>query len=514
MHCQEYTLAPAMSTAEILRCIDNIAAGKKAAKLVFSPGKYFFSAAEFLRDYNFISNHDYAARSMGLYFRNIDSLEIEGNGAELIFADRSLAFAFVNCRNINLSRISIDYGCDFIVSGKTLDASGDCVDLQLDPESRVYEDDGKLFFFDDEWGKLRTSVKLMQFDSAKRCFAHNAVAMSSCRSGEILSAGVIRLTGLKKVPAAGERIVMKTEARINPAVLSSGCREFFFNEVTIRHSGAMGFIAQTCRDLKFLRCRVHPAPGREISCSDDALHCVNCGGRIVVKECEFCNQWDDAVNIHGIYSRYQCRNIGGNYAFLESAQFQQNGINRAVAGEKIAFRKPDTLELKHTAEVASVRELNPQYTVVTFTEMLPAEITPGDCVENLDRIPQVEISDCRFYDNFARGVLCTAPGIIAGNYFRTPSSAVYLGGDFNYWFESGAVNGLTVRNNEFDSCGYITTAPVGRAVIDIHPELIAAEAPVFHRNILIDSNRVSGKKYLPLVCYDHADVKIGVNNNE
>jgi hypothetical protein len=76
--------------------------------------------------------------------------------------------------------------------------------------------------------------------------------------------------------------------------------------------------------------------------------------------------------------------------------------------------------------------------------------------------------------------------LIEENTFYNPSSGIWVAGDANYWFESGPVHELVIRNNRFLECGYADGAPA----ITIAPEIPApaAGAPCYHRNITIEGN--------------------------
>ena len=131
---------------------------------------------------------------------------------------------------------------------------------------------------------------------------------------------------------------------------------------------------------------------------------------------------------------------------------------------------------------------------VTFTEKLPDEICIRDkyAVENVTYTPDVYIGDCRFSSIPTRGILCTTKGevIIENNVFDGMTMAsIYLSDDCNYWYESGHIENMIIRNNTF----IIKKAPVFMGakpailIEPIVPDISRAENAV-HRNIRIESN--------------------------
>jgi len=91
-----------------------------------------------------------------------------------------------------------------------------------------------------------------------------------------------------------------------------------------------------------------------------------------------------------------------------------------------------------------------------------------------------------------RGLLITTPKkvVVENNFFyRVGMYAIQISGDANSWYESGAVEDVTIRNNIFDGCNYNNYYDNRSYIIGIIPENheIAKNAWV-HRNITIENN--------------------------
>ena len=56
----------------------------------------------------------------------------------------------------------------------------------------------------------------------------------------------------------------------------------------------------------------------------------------------------------------------------------------------------------------------------------------------------------------ARSVLITTKGrvLVENNYFSSQMKGILIEGDNNYWYESGAVEDIMIRNNVFENIGY------------------------------------------------------------
>ena len=103
-------------------------------------------------------------------------------------------------------------------------------------------------------------------------------------------------------------------------------------------------------------------------------------------------------------------------------------------------------------------------------------------VENLTAMPEVEIVGCRFTLTPTRGLLLTTgrKAMIADNTFlNIPMPSIYISDDARSWYESGAVDGVTIVRNRFINCA--------SPVIGIDPENDVYKGPV-HRGIVIEDN--------------------------
>jgi len=78
-----------------------------------------------------------------------------------------------------------------------------------------------------------------------------------------------------------------------------------------------------------------------------------------------------------------------------------------------------------------------------------------------------------------------------GNTFESSGSAILIAGDANYWYESGGVKDVTIRNNHFTDLCLTSMYQFCEAVISIYPEIPKPDParPAFHRNIRIENNR-------------------------
>jgi hypothetical protein len=237
----------------------------------------------------------------------------------------------------------------------------------------------------------------------------------------------------------------------------------------------MAFLARNSEEFHLDGFKVTPSPcfRRLVSASDDAVHLADCRGRITIENGLLENQWDDAINIHGIYRAFRRRDVGMPFLFLAARHYQQFGLEAARAGETLEFIDTDTLQALGNAVVKNIRRLTEQISSVEFTGATPAGVKDGNAARNLSAVPEeVVIRSCTMRWSKPRGILVSGvkKAVIENNYFHTAGAVICVAGDANFWFESGPVERLLIRNNVFDHCNFMTAA-ARRALIVIEPEI-------------------------------------------
>ena len=94
---------------------------------------------------------------------------------------------------------------------------------------------------------------------------------------------------------------------------------------------------------------------------------------------------------------------------------------------------------------------------------------------------------CVFRGNRARGMLLTCrSALVEDCLFEVPGAAVYLEGEAEYWYESGATRELVFKNNRFVNCSYIPAW--GAAPIVACPKAAHSGDWFFHRRVTLEGN--------------------------
>jgi hypothetical protein len=448
--------------------------------IFFPQGTYHFYAKHALREYCFFINNDEGLKSIIFNIENKENMTISGNQAEFIFHGRVVPFRCKATKALSLEGISIDFDKSFIVQAKVLTVSDSSMTLGFQDGQFYRVINNKICFVDDEYKFMSKRIPFMAYDLQRlEPLAGGAIGDFSIEATEI-GKNTVRFDDFTKSPKVGETIVMKPEPRLCPGIILDECSDVNLKGVNIYHCGGMAILGQNSHNiaLENIVVALKENSARLISASDDAVHFAQCSGYINIRNCRFENQWDDGINIHGVYRSYLKRL---DQQMLKVEHYQQLGVEIVRPGETLLIDN-------YPVKVQKVLSANKQYSVIITEPEIPEHIITNATVVNLDRNPDVCISNCTFNKNKPRGVLVSSGGkvLIENNYFHTPGAAIYIAGNNTFWYEAGPVKDMTIRNNTFENCLY-HKACTGKAVIDIDPE-VKIKDHFYHHNISIENN--------------------------
>ncbi|HSG71442.1 MAG TPA: right-handed parallel beta-helix repeat-containing protein [Planctomycetaceae bacterium] len=252
----------------------------------------------------------------------------------------------------------------------------------------------------------------------------------------------------------------------------------------------MGFLFERTEDITLINSGVYLREGspRMISSTADATHFCNCKGQILIENCRFENMLDDATNVHGTYVEVAAV-IDSKTVRVELKHFEQSGFEFAAPGDVVWFiHHPDPRRASESA-VASVRIVNERFIDLRFEDPLPRKLAKGDVLENKTWNPSFTLRGSVARNHRARNIVLKTPlkTVIENNDFSSMMSAIFFRGETFFWFESGNVEDVLIRNNRFKHCAY---SQMEHAVVTVTPRLGAAFDPTifYDRNIRIEDN--------------------------
>lgn len=448
-------------------------------KLVFEKGIYKFMPDFAFGEYRFITNHENGYKKIAFPFKGFNSVEIEGNGAELLFHGQLFPFLFEDCKKVIVSGITIDWDIPFVFQGEVVAVNKKEGWRELKPFTNGFSwklEKGQITFPNIDGFKFSSLGSSLAFETKPKRPAHGVWDMSSKpHYVEKLANGNLRFyEKLKHYPRVGTILNSKGpkgENRYAPAFQAISSKNVIFENVTIHHALGMGFLAERTENVTLRDCGIFVREGspRVVSTIADATHFCNCKGDVLVENCRFEQMLDDGTNVHGTYVEVN-KIIDNKTLRYEIKHFQQTGFEFAGVGDQIWFIHQPSPQRKEVNAVTAVKIINEQFAELTFKNTFPENLKVGDVLENLTWNPTFTMRGCTIQNNRARNIVLKTPlkTIIENNHFSSMMSAVLFRGESYYWYESGSVEDVLIQNNTFNYCAY---SGAEHAVLYVTPRL-------------------------------------------
>lgn len=452
-----------MKVNDLVRSVKNEA----NVSLHFPEGQYDFYPDNAEEIYRTVPNHDNGLKRMAFPLFGHENLTIEGNGSVFMFHGRMVPFTLEGVNKASLKNFTIDFIRPFHTELTVVERDEDSqtVVLEFDPEQYPYRViRGEIFF--DRLGQNDAFIgQNILFDPTTRAPIHLAqeyrMTPPSLRVEQI-GHGRLRLTrAFNKLPPVGSVLILygiNPTSRLVHAIQVNASKDILIENVTIHAAGGMGLIVERTENVTLDEMKVTSTDGRLISTRADATHFIGCKGLIEVKNCLFEHMLDDAINVHGAYVPV-VEHLHGQTLLCEISHFQQWGLTFAEPGDKVALLSRETVLPFFETTVVDVRKLNEQRFLITLEE-LPEDLPDVPLsIENLTWNPDLIMRNNKVRENRARSVLVTTKGsvLIEDNYFASHMHGILIEGDNLYWYESGAVKDVMIRNNTFENIGFGAT---------------------------------------------------------
>lgn len=473
--------------------------GKGHPILVFPKGRYDFWPHHCIEQTYFESNTiDINPKRLAILIKQMEGLTIEGNGSTFVFHDRMQPLTIDSCRNITIRNFSVDWDIPLTAQSEITAVTNQYIDIKINAcESPYIIENNKLVFVGEGWKSEWWGV--MEFQKETRnivpqtgdvCLGENWRNYHA----EELSKGMVRLhCNFTHKPTVGNLLVLRHSQRDHAGVFITDSRNIQIENVDIYHTAGLGILSQYSENMTFVNvnCIPNELKGRILAGHDDGFHYANCKGNVIVKECTFHGLMDDPINVHGTSVRIieRLNDFTLRCKFMHSGSI---GLRWANSGDTVGFIDSNNMQTIAKGVVSTFKKIDDQSFDISFKKNIPNKIVAGYALENLSWTCNVSITDSYFKSCRARGILVSTSGkvVVENNTFETSGSAILIAGDANYWYESGAVKDVLIRNNIFKAPCLTSMYQFCEGVISIYPEIpyIARKMPPFHRNIIITGN--------------------------
>ncbi|AWG23284.1 alpha-galactosidase [Flavobacterium faecale] len=472
----------------------------KDVSIVFEKGKYLFLPDYAVDKYSYITNHGNGLKKIIFLLEGYDSVAIEGNGSEFIFHGQVAPFQIENCKKVTAKNFTIDWDIPFLFQSEVMTVNQKEGWIEVKPFTKGYSwtlNRDQLSFPDIDGFSFFELGSTLEFDPKLKRVAYGALDMSvGPRYVEKKQNGIIRIYDkFRNYPSVGNVLNSKGESEQNryaPAFQTKNSQNILYEGITIHHALGMGFLFERSEEIVISKCGIFVRPGsdRVVSTIADATHFSNCKGNILIENCKFQHMLDDGTNVHGTYVEIN-KIVDSKTVVVELKHFEQLGFEFAGIGDEMWFIQQPSPDRVAVNKVAKVLTVNDRFIQITFENNLPSNLKLGDNLENKTWNPVFTMRGCTINDHRARNVIIKTPLkiIIENNNFSSMMSAIQLRGDNYYWFESGAVEDVSIRNNHFVHCAY---GGAESAILYVTPRLGKDfdDKAFFDRNITFENNTI------------------------
>lgn len=457
-----------------------------------------------------VSNHDICGyNSIAFLLENMRDFTLDGGGSTFISHGVMLSVALMDCFNIRLRNLEFTVEEPMRMEAEVIGYSGKDWILEVTNDVGYYIRDGMLRFtdaygHDDPYHYTMIARRGQGMDyipETKESFDKN-VRFFRMEGKKIL----VQNSQLR--PEEGMRLILAPQIRHGCTVFLKNCTNTLIEDLVICHSYGMGVVAQLCDTVTIRRMKVSPDRAM-FSTNCDATHFVSCTGKVEISDSCFESMLDDAMNIHGVFTRVE--QVDEKGILVHDMHPGSKGLSLYSTGDRIAVMNPRRLIPESIYTVEKAEQINMEYFYLTLRERadhIPVMYT----VENISRQPEVIFCNNVVKANRARGILLASKGrtLVRNNAFHTPGCAVLFESDGEMWYESGGTRDVLIENNLFDHCGYAREA-WGEAVIEIKPRKEADGIHYYHKQIRIRKNRFTGKERIILSAADTQEIEFSGN---
>lgn len=454
--------------------LESVLAFENDTTYVIAKGDYSLGVNHTQEKFVYISNNDGGLKNVAFLLENAKNIVLDFSGSTLTFEGRITPFMLLNCENVSLKNVTVQYDRPFFTCGKVLAHGDDYAELFIDKNVFPYRvENGAIIAYGEHWEKsLAEGVNIfIEMDNERKRPAYNTALVlplvgnqvtrhptppleQSVWRAEELPNGNVVLRGDFRFLTGNNRFVFTHEERWNCDWVAIDSKNLSLENVVMRESGAMGALFQNCENISLNAVVAQAREGEWylVSTNCDATHYVNCRGKITLENCLFEHMMDDGGNFHGIYTLVQEKR--GNTVIARLSHFQQQGVNIYNEGDVIEITSPDMKKRADFAVRAS-KVLSPTEIELTLAGNMDF-VGEGYVIDNKTAFPEIYIKNCKTGANRPRGFLLNSnkKTVVEGCTFYNSDVGIAISGDNSYWFEATGVRDVTIKNCVFDNCGY------------------------------------------------------------
>ena len=494
----------------VVKALESLSGGKDS-KIVFEKGTYHFYTDGTVKRFYAVSNNVSSDKDVVFSIRNFDGLTIDGGGSTFVFHNIVFPFAISKSRNVHLENFCVDRGQTPQAVMRVKEVNENGFSLEIDRGKCPFRVENGNLIFEREWGELSShdrilglqssSTKAVQYLVVGDCDkpTANLATTHVCADATETPDGVsFVFRPENKFPFrfdAGETLLSIVDGgRLSDLIFIERSENVKIRNITVKRALGMGGIAQISKNIEIDNFSTAPRSENDpcTLITADALHFVNCYGKLEVKNCKISDIGDDVINVHGMYTKVSTCDKENIYADI--AHSEQRYFIPYEHGDRLEIIDDKTLEIVAEFKVGNASVISDDGSKVKieghFSKGFAENIKKDFLIEIPDKMPDVHIYDNSFSD-FPNMRISGVGKIVIENNMICKSNTALIAQDLaKYWYESGRIKNLTFRNNTIDNSRSESFIMVGASGFE--PD----NCPKIHDRIEICGNTFKGvKKY-------------------
>ena len=318
----------------------------------------------------------------------------------------------------------------------------------------------------------------------------------------------LRVKGAKKEFVGGELYVWHF-FHSRPAVCIQNAEKICLSNITIHAHNGMGIVGHLSKDIEIEGLSVVPSSGERMSTNTDATHFASCYGNLVMRNCVFEGQGDDAVNVHNFY--HAATSLGGkkyNLRCLAADGTHTLAVDLPAVNDVMQLTRRGTLDRAGEYTVVKAHENDDGTCDVVLNENLP-EDTDSYYLENVSACPDFVFSHCRARNHLARSVLIkTKHAIVEHCIFEHSDLAAVVVSAEEQWGEGTSSEHVEIKDNIFIGCSMRGNRASAIDVLTASEEKTGKQ----HKEIIVKGNTILCPRGLKGISVENTEKAIVENN--